>query len=1040
MKGTLNIYRRFGRAAALLLCVLLALGVLFPTAGIANGEGAVKAFNASGGVNRPLSVDPTGKSEGFSAVLYNNPNGLPTSEANAIAETGEGFIWIGSYAGLIRHDGHSFERMDSTNGITSVTSLFVDSRDRLWIGTNANGVAVMERGEFTMWDRRDGLQSSSIRAITEDKNGLIYVASTAGIAVIDRDMTLKTLTDPRLENVYIRDIRIGEEGLIYGLTQAGDLFTLKNRAVETWLGQEDCRVKGVIGLLPDPKQPGKLYLGTESTEIYYGTLEQNFEDLDVRDVAPLSYVERFEYISGQIWICAGNGIGNLSESGFHLLDNVPMDNSVGHVMTDYEGNLWFTSTRQGVMKVVPNQFSDLYEHCGLPPSVVNSTCLYGDQRFCATDSGLTVIEDGKKVDRLPLTKATTASGEELDAEDLLDFLDGVRIRSIIRDSKGRLWISTWRKVGLLRYDKGELMAFTVADGLFSERIRVVCERPDGTIVAANTGGVCIIEGDEITGGYSAEDGIENGEILTVCEGMNGDLILGSDGGGIYIIGSEGTRHIGVDEGLGSEVILRVKYSPDQHVFWIVTTNSLSFMDEDYRVTTIRNFPYPNNFDLYENSKGDMWILASNGVYVIPAKDLLANGEIDAVHYDVDNGLPYMATANSYSYLSAEGDLYMASSAGVAKVNIEKPFEDVSELKIAVPFVDVDNTRLYPDADGSFTIPSETHKLTINSFVYNYSLMNPQISYHLEGFDRTTDTVSRSELAPVDYTNLRGGTYRFVMQLRDSMGRGGREMSVEINKEKAFYEQAWFYVVSGLAALLLTAAVIRYYIRQRMQKLERKNRETMTFVREITEAFAKVIDMKDKYTNGHSSRVAQYTRMLAEEMGCDDETVEKYYRIALLHDIGKIGVPPEVLNKPGKLTDEEFEIIKSHTTLGYETLKDISIMPELAIGAGLHHERPDGRGYPNRLKGDEIPKVAQIIAVADCFDAMYSNRPYRRRMNFEKVVSIIKEVSGTQLAPDVVDAFVRLVDKGELRDPDDHGGGSMENIENIRKVQDAKSKT
>ena len=226
MKETFNTNSRFGRAAALLLCVLLALGVLFPTAGTANGEGAVKAFNASGGVNRPLSVDPTGKSEGFSAVLYNNPNGLPTSEANAIAETSEGFIWIGSYAGLIRHDGNSFERMDSTNGITSVTCLFVDSRDRLWIGTNANGVAVMERGEFTMWDRGDGLQSSSIRAITEDENGLIYVASTAGIAVIDRDMTLKTLTDPRLENVYIRDIRIGAEGLIYGLTQAGDLFTL----------------------------------------------------------------------------------------------------------------------------------------------------------------------------------------------------------------------------------------------------------------------------------------------------------------------------------------------------------------------------------------------------------------------------------------------------------------------------------------------------------------------------------------------------------------------------------------------------------------------------------------------------------------------------------------------------------------------------------------------------------------------------------------------------------------------------------------------
>jgi energy-coupling factor transport system substrate-specific component len=175
-------------------------------------------------------------------------------------------------------------------------------------------------------------------------------------------------------------------------------------------------------------------------------------------------------------------------------------------------------------------------------------------------------------------------------------------------------------------------------------------------------------------------------------------------------------------------------------------------------------------------------------------------------------------------------------------------------------------------------------------------------------------------------------------------------------------------------------------------------------------------------------------MLTRELGYDDETVERYYNIALLHDIGKIGVPSEVLNKPGKLNDEEFRTIKSHTTLGYEALRDISIMPELSIGASAHHERPDGKGYPNGLTGEEIPRVAQIIAVADAFDAMYSNRPYRNRMNFEKVVSIIQGVSGTQLTPDVVDAFLRLVDKGEFRDPNDHGGGTTEDIDNIHKRQ------
>lgn len=213
-------------------------------------------------------------------------------------------------------------------------------------------------------------------------------------------------------------------------------------------------------------------------------------------------------------------------------------------------------------------------------------------------------------------------------------------------------------------------------------------------------------------------------------------------------------------------------------------------------------------------------------------------------------------------------------------------------------------------------------------------------------------------------------------------------------------------------------------------LERRKRDKQ-LTREIIEAFAKVVDLKDAYTQGHSFRVAKYTEMLARELGYDDETVEKYHNIALMHDIGKVGIPDSVLNKPGKLSDAEFDLIKSHTTRGYEVLNGISLMPEIAVGAHAHHERPDGNGYPLGLKGPDIPRVAQIIAVADCFDAMYSNRPYRDRMNFEKAVSVIREVSGTQLTADVVDAFLRLVEKGEFRDPDDHGGGSMESIDNIR---------
>ena len=116
------------------------------------------------GEDSSVNVDVTGQKEGFSAVLYDNTKGLPTSEANAIAETSEGFIWIGSYGGLIRYDGSSFERIDSTTGIASVVSLYVDSRDRLWIGTNDSGAFVMDKGEYTQFNKEDGLSSLSVRA------------------------------------------------------------------------------------------------------------------------------------------------------------------------------------------------------------------------------------------------------------------------------------------------------------------------------------------------------------------------------------------------------------------------------------------------------------------------------------------------------------------------------------------------------------------------------------------------------------------------------------------------------------------------------------------------------------------------------------------------------------------------------------------------------------------------------------------------------------------------------------------------------------
>lgn len=995
----------------------------------------LKASSVSGGNEGDLAVDPL-HSDGYSTVLYDNTNGLPTSEANAIVETEEGFIWIGSYSGLIKYDGNTFERIDSTTGITSVVSLFVDSKNRLWIGTNDNGVAVMDKGDVTFYNHIEGMKSSSVRAIAEDRDGNIFIGTTDGLGMIDTDMEFHVINEPQVNGEFVHELKANDSGTIYGNTLSGAVFVIRDRKVVNYYDAEKTGAGTITTVTPDNDHPGFLYMGNERSELFYGVLgdESSIKEIDV---SPLEGINRLEMYQDQVWICAYNGIGLYGDGNFNTIENVPMNNSVDDILADYEGNMWFTSSRQGVMKIVPNKFMDINERYGLDKMVVNSTCVTDDMLFMGTDEGLVVVDNEKKVDKIPVDKVVSSNNDLKDYDDFIELMGTSRIRSIIKDSQGRMWLSTYSELGLVMYDHGSVYTFNSEDGMPSDRIRVVTEREDGSIMAACSGGVAFIKNNKITEVLNEKSGLANSEILTICNGDDGKIYLGSDGDGIYVIEGSNIRNIGVDEGLSSAVVLRIKRDAKRGIYWVITSNGIAYMKDD-KITNIQKFPYSNNFDLYENKNDKMWILSSNGIYVIGVDELLENGdEIAPVYYNMDNGLQYIATANSYSYLAENGNLYISGGAGVSRVNIDEPLENIDELKIAVPYVDVDGKLIYADDDGRINIPASTKRLTIYPYVYTYSLINPEVSYYLKGFDKDVMTVDRTDLEPAVYTNLEGGTYKFVMNLHTSLGEGDRKYEVTISKKKAIYEKLWFRLLFGAIGLGFIAMMVVYYVRRKTRALVKKQQENKIFIREMIEAFAKTIDMKDKYTNGHSTRVAEYTAMLTKELGYDEETIEKYYNIALLHDIGKIGIPPEVLNKPGKLTDQEFNIIKSHSAQGYKVLKDISIMPELAIGAGAHHERPDGKGYPRGLKGDEIPRVAQIIAVADTFDAMYSDRPYRKRMNFDKAVSIIKEVSGTQLETDVVDAFLRLVDKGEFKAPDDHGGGSTEDINNIHKKFDGK---
>jgi putative nucleotidyltransferase with HDIG domain len=179
---------------------------------------------------------------------------------------------------------------------------------------------------------------------------------------------------------------------------------------------------------------------------------------------------------------------------------------------------------------------------------------------------------------------------------------------------------------------------------------------------------------------------------------------------------------------------------------------------------------------------------------------------------------------------------------------------------------------------------------------------------------------------------------------------------------------------------------------------------------MVHALTSAIDAKDQYTCGHSDRVARVSARLAQQMGCDAKQVETIYLSGLLHDVGKIGIKDEVLRKPGKLTPEEFEHIKSHTEIGYKILADIKELAEVLPVVLHHHEQWDGGGYPRGLAGTTIPFLARIVAVADAFDAMGSDRPYRKGMSEEKVDAILKGGAGQQWDAAVVQAFFEARDE------------------------------
>ena len=931
--------------------------------------------------------------------VYSSNNGLPCGEANDIAQTNDGVLWIGTYAGLYRYNGREFRWVDDFDSVRNVNCLYVDEEGRLWIGTNDMGLSIVIRERVVnVLDQESGLPSNSVRCVIRASDGYYYVGTTGSMQMLVMNNGLK-VAGTLSEINYADSIAADDDGHVAAVTSDGRLFLLKGGRILCSLRLTDISEEfNSCAFSPD----GTLMAGTTTRHIYrYDISDGGFRLLGIISCRDVNSINNLNVLDdGTLFVSTDSGVSYVDPNGaYHRLNTNEFNNSIDNMLVDYQGNLWFTSSRLGLLRLAKSAFKDVYGTIGMDRRVVNTIVEWQDCFYIGTDKGLDVVD---KACRNQLHNDYTAA------------LEGKRIRCMLVDRQDHLWVCTYGS-GLMEFSpEGDSWLYNADNGGFGNKSRTVTELSDGAILAAGDTGISYIRDHKIERTIQNDDGLINSMILTLTERNDGTILAGTDGDGIAVLkDGQVTGMLTREDGLSSGVILRTVKDPKSDGVFLVTSNSLCYLNPDGTIRVLEGFPYFNNYDIWVRDDDTLFVMSSAGIYVVDRDELVRGGDMAWELLDARRGLGTSLTANSWNYYDGNGRLFLPCDTGVYIIDVNKYDSDVRSYRMQLASLRLDGVEQPLPRSGTISVGQGVNRVELCPEILNYTIQEPNAGYFLEGYDTQWTIVPQGSLNNIIYTNLPAGDYTFHLAIFDSAGEHVlEERTFELSKAGEIYEQPVFFIYTLVILILFiiwsTWLVVQRQLNSQQIKLNMANETVM--------AIANAVDAKDVRTSQHSMRVAEYAVLIAREMKCfkwwqRGRMLQSLKRAAQMHDIGKIGIPDSVLNKVGRLTDEEYATMKSHVTRGAEILKDFTLVENVVEGTRYHHERYDGRGYPDGLKGEEIPLFGRIIGVADAFDAMTSNRVYRNHMDTDYVMNEMVRGRGTQFDPEALDAFLRLVDKG-----------------------------
>jgi len=991
----------------------------------------------------------------YKETLFHSGNGMLSDEANAIAQSHDGYLWIGSYAGLMRYNGHAFQQMkdEKNQAIVRVSCLFEDSRQRLWIGTADENLYCSENGLIC---KKEEISATNQKAIVEDRDGRIYIAAANGVAVYNEKARIPQhwIEDPRLQHHMVVSLAAEDIGRIWGVTYDGDVFLLDDQRVIAYFDK-----RYFNGFYPKNvfcDKDGIVYLATTGNAILrldtYVNQYIDGEDLRIKTFLTGELEDHrclYQDQAGRLLVCARNGLGFFDRDlVFHKVEGGLFESSVEQIMQDSSGGYWLASSNSGALHIAKTRFTDISALAMAPEVTYNAVIKYQGDLYMGADNGLYILDSGYNAKHNSLTR----------------MLRGTRVRYFAEDADHNLWIATYRKYGLIRYKNGQWQKWGVAEGMPTNKIRTLLVRKNGDIAVGTGDGLVIMRNNAIHRIYDRDtSAVENGVILSLCEDPQGNLYIGSDGDGIYKLEKDNTIQAipMADDGNRLGSVISMKWDTRQNGMWINNGRGIYLMKDEiiHKIDTgtlnVSNLleVAPSADHLMEER---LYLFSSQMAQSMDVAALLdpkvVKNERMRSYRSItfDNSLDSSLTMNACHYYAPEEQrLYLACSRNVLALDELQDWEGGVQPRAMIDSIQIrmpDGTVSNESYNQEIIIPQDFSQLDITFGILSFANIKSDLYYYLEGYDKALIHVEGKQNHEMHYSTLPGGKYVFHVLARSRDNSYQSKMSATFKKPKTLAEETWARALFVLIGGWLLIRFTYLYTKKRNEKklaeakkeaetanhiaeLEAKNAKAEKERAEAAEAKRKLeeeftertilmmsntIDAKDESTNGHSRRVAQYTVEIGKMEGLSTDELRELYYAALLHDIGKIAIPDNILNKPSKLTDEEYGVIKSHTSRGANILNQMKNQ-RLADGAHYHHERYDGKGYPEHLIGEEIPAYGRMIAVADVVDAMYSKRVYKEGITMDVVIEELKHCAGTQLDPKYAADMIRVLESGFVAD-------------------------